>query len=142
MAKIILVLIVAAIIESAGVIILTRGLKEIQGVREITVSEIVRVVKSVLTNGKILGGTALEAIFYAALLYMLSKSDVSFIWPLTSLGFIFTTLAAEVVLHEKVAPTRWAGVLLIAGGVCLISYSEKVKGGETPPSDKPEAVAK
>jgi drug/metabolite transporter (DMT)-like permease len=142
MAKIMLVLIVAAIIESAGVIILTRGLKELQGVREITVSEIVRVARSVVTNGKIIGGTALEAIFYASLLYLLSKSDVSFIWPLTSLGFIFTTLAAEVFLNEKVAPTRWAGVLLIAGGVCLISYSEKVKGREAPPPGKLGAVAK
>jgi drug/metabolite transporter (DMT)-like permease len=142
MAKILLVLIVAAIIESAGVIILTRGLKELQGVREITVSEIVRVVKSVVTNGKILGGTALEAIFYASLLYLLSKSDVSFIWPLTSLGFIFTTLAAEMFFNEKVTATRWAGVLLIAVGVCLISYSEKVKGREAPPPGKLGAVAK
>jgi drug/metabolite transporter (DMT)-like permease len=133
MARIMLVLIVAAIIESVGVIILTRGLKEVQGAREITVSEIARVARSVVTNGKIIAGTALEAIFYAALLYMLSKSDVSFIWPLTSLGFIFTTLAAEFILGEKVAATRWAGVLFIAFGVSLISYSEKVKGTEAPP---------
>jgi drug/metabolite transporter (DMT)-like permease len=133
MARIMLVLLVAAIIESVGVIILTRGLKEIQGVREVTVSEIVRVAKSGFTNGKIIGGTALEAVFYAALLYMLSKSDVSFVWPLTSLGFIFTTLAAQLLLHEKVAPTRWGGVLLIAVGVSLISYSEAAKGRDAPP---------
>src|SRR5580658_1085575 len=108
MARILLVLVVAAIIESAGIIVLTKGLQELQGVRQITVSEIARVARSVLTNGKILGGTALEAMFYAALLYMLSKSEVSFIWPLTSLGFIFTTLAAQFIFHEQVAPTRWA----------------------------------
>jgi drug/metabolite transporter (DMT)-like permease len=125
MARILCVLVVAAIIESAGIIVLTKGLQELQGVRQISVSEIARVARSVLTNGKILGGTALEAMFYAALLYMLSKSEVSFIWPLTSLGFIFTTLAAQFFMHEKVAPTRWAGVLLIAAGVCLISYSAK-----------------
>jgi drug/metabolite transporter (DMT)-like permease len=142
MARIMLVLIVAAIIESAGVIILTKGLKEVQGAREITVSEIVRVAKSVLTNGRILGGTALEAIFYGALLYMLSKSEVSFIWPLTSLGFIFTTLAAKVIFNETVTTTRWAGVLLIAVGVCLISYSQKVKEGEAPPPGNLGAVAK
>jgi uncharacterized membrane protein len=130
----VLVLIIAAVIESIGVIILTRGLKEIQGVREITVSEIVRVVKSVLTNGKIIAGTALEAVFYGALLYMLSKSDVSFVWPLTSLGFIFTTLAARFFLHEDVAVSRWGGVLLIAIGASLISYSEAAKKNEPPPS--------
>ena len=133
MAKFVIVLVVAAIIESVGVIILTRGLKEVQGVKEITVSEIARVARSVISNGKILGGTALEAIFYAALLYMLSKSDVSFIWPLTSLGFIFTTLAAQFILHESVSATRWVGVLLIAFGAGLTGYSEAAKGREAPP---------
>jgi uncharacterized membrane protein len=133
MAKIILILVVAAIIESIGVILLTRGLKDVQGWREHTVSEIVRVAKTGVTNGKILAGVALEAVFFGALLYMLSLRDVSFIWPLTSLGFIFTTLAAEFLLHEKVAGTRWVGVLLIAIGAFLISYSEEANERAAPP---------
>jgi drug/metabolite transporter (DMT)-like permease len=133
MAKIIIILIVAAIIESIGVILLTRGLKDVQGWRDHSVSEIVRVAKSGVTNGKIIAGVALEAVFFGALLYMLSLRDVSFIWPLTSLGFIFTTLAAEFILHEKVAAARWAGVVLIALGASLISSSEASKGQETPP---------
>ena len=133
MTKIIIILIVAAVIESVGVILLTRGLKDVQGWREHTVSEIVRVAKSGVTNSKIIAGVALEAVFFGALLYMLSLRDVSFVWPLTSLGFIFTTLAAEFLLHEKVAVTRWVGVLLIAIGAGLISSSEATKGREAPP---------
>jgi drug/metabolite transporter (DMT)-like permease len=52
---------------------------------------------------------------------------VSFIWPLTSLGFIVTTLAAEFILREKVSASRWTGVALIALGAFLISYSEHAK---------------
>ncbi len=133
MAKIIVILIVAAVIESAGVILLTRGLKDVQGWREHNVSEIMRVAVSGVTNVKIIGGVALEAVFFGALLYMLSLRDVSFVWPLTSLGFIFTTLAAEFLLHEKVALTRWLGVLLIAIGAGLISSSEAAKGRTAPP---------
>src|SRR5580658_8133969 len=114
MPKVMLILVVAAIIESAGVILLTRGLKDVQGVRQVTVSEILRVAKSGVTNGKIIGGVALEAVFFGVLLYLLSIRDVSFIWPLTSLGFIFTTLAAQLFQHENVSALRWAGVLLIA----------------------------
>jgi drug/metabolite transporter (DMT)-like permease len=77
-------------------------------------------------------GTALEAVFYGLLLYMLSRCDVSFLWPLTSLGFIVTTLAARVVLNEQVSAARWGGVMLIAAGVCLISYSESVKQKQAP----------
>ncbi len=133
MAKLFLILIVAAVIESIGVALLSWGLKDVQGVREITVSEIARVAKSGVTNVKIIAGVALEAMFFAALLYMLSTRDMSLVWPLTSLGFIFTTLAAQFILHEKVAATRWTGVLLIAIGAALTGYSESNKGRELPP---------
>ena len=64
---------------------------------------------------------------------MLSTHDVSLVWPLTSLGFIVTTLAAQFILHEKVGPVRWAGVLLIALGASLTSYSESIKKPASPP---------
>jgi drug/metabolite transporter (DMT)-like permease len=64
---------------------------------------------------------------------MLSRNDVSFIWPLTSLGFIVTTLAAKFLLDEKVSGIRWAGVTLIALGAFLTSYSESIKEKEASP---------
>jgi drug/metabolite transporter (DMT)-like permease len=133
MTKIFVILIVAAIIESVGVAVLSGGLKEIRAAREISVSEIARVLKDGATNGKILGGIALEAVFFGCLLYMLSLRDVSFVWPLTSLGFIFTTLAAQFILKEPVSASRWAGVLLIAIGAGLTGYSEAAKG-QSPPA--------
>jgi drug/metabolite transporter (DMT)-like permease len=133
MAKIITILIVATLIESVGIIILTRGLKEVQGWREHTLSEIVRVAKTGVTNVHIVAGVALEAVFFGALLYMLSISDASFVFPLTSLVFIFTTLAAQFVLHEKVTATCWAGVLLITIGATLVGYGEAAKERAAPP---------
>src|ERR1700744_2567363 len=124
MAKIFLILILAAIIESVAVAFLRGGLKELHGAQEISVGEIARVIKEGAPNGKIVLGIALEAVFFGALLYMLSQRDVSFVWPLTSLGFIVTALAAHFILHEKVSAMRWAGVLLIALGASLTSYSE------------------
>jgi uncharacterized membrane protein len=134
MAKILLILVVASIIESIGVTYLAGGLKEIQGAKEITVSEIVRVIKSGATNGKVLAGISLEAVFFGALLYMLSLQDLSFVWPLTSMGFIVTTLAAQFILGEKVSASRWAGVCLIALGAFLISYSQHEKENRERPA--------
>ena len=134
MAKILFILVVAAIIESVGVAVLAKGLKQVHGAHQITASEICRVVKDYCTNGNILVGVALEAVFFGFLLYLLSGNDVSFIWPLTSLGFIVTTLAAKFLLDEKVSATRWAGVLLIALGALLTSYSESVKTRNVAPS--------
>ena len=132
MAKIIVILVIAAIIESVGVAFLSGGLKEIHGAREISAAEIARVIKSGAGNGKIILGITLEAVFFGCLLYMLSQRDVSFIWPLTSLGFIVTTLMAHFILQEKVSPIRWSGVLLIAFGASLIIYSEASKPAALP----------
>jgi drug/metabolite transporter (DMT)-like permease len=138
MIKIFLILVVAAVVESVGVAILSGGLKELNARSEILPPRpIVRVVIEGATNGKILLGIALEAVFFGALLYMLSIRDVSFVWPLTSLGFIFTALAAHFFLNEKVSPARWAGVLLIAMGAALTSYSEAVKRTPAPPAAAP-----
>ena len=127
MLKIFIILIVAAIIESVGVAFLSGGLKELHGIKTISVSEIGRVIVEGATNGKILFGILLEAIFFGALCYMLSQKDVSLIWPLTSMGFIVTTFAAKFVLNEQVSAVRWGGVLLIAIGAALTSYSEHEK---------------
>ena len=125
--KLFTILIIAAIIESVGVAFLAGGLKDLSGFKTISLSEIGRILLEVATNKKILFGVLLEAIFFGALCYMLSQKDVSLVWPLTSLGFIVTTLAAKFVLHEQVSAVRWGGVLLIAIGAALTSYSEHEK---------------
>ncbi len=127
MLKIFVILIVAAIIESIGVAFLAGGLKELHGIKTVSAGEIGRVIVEGATNGKIVFGVFLEAIFFGALCYMLSQKDVSLIWPLTSLGFIITTLAAKFILHENVSAIRWGGVMLIAIGALLTSYSEHEK---------------
>lgn len=128
MFKLFTILIVAAIIESVGVAFLAGGLKELSGFKTISIPEIGRILLEVVTNGKILFGVLLEAIFFGALCYMLSQKDVSLVWPLTSMGFIVTTIAAKFVLHEQVSAVRWGGVVLIAMGAALTSYSEHEKG--------------
>lgn len=125
MTKILIILIFALIVEAVGVVFLSKGLKQIGEVQSITVREIGRIVAKGATNGNILFGVALEAAFFGALLYLLSQRDVSLIWPLTSLGFVITAIAARFILHEHISPVRWAGVALIVLGATLVSYSEK-----------------
>lgn len=132
MAKLLVLLIIAAIIESVGVAFLSGGLKEINAVKRPDAGKIAGLVRDGATNSKLVLGVALEAVFFGILLYMLSQRDVSLVWPLTSLGFIFTTLAAALFLNEKVSAVRWAGVLLIALGAGLTSYSEAAKEQPAP----------
>jgi drug/metabolite transporter (DMT)-like permease len=127
MTKLVLILLVALVFEAIGVIYLSRGLRQVGAVSEVNLPQIVRVVQRGAANPNILMGIFFEAIFFAGLLVLMSKSDVSFIWPLTSLGFVITTLAAKLFLHEQVSTIRWAGVLLIMIGAALITWTEHAK---------------
>lgn len=127
MTKILCILLVALLFEAVGVVLLSKGLKEISAVKSVTAPEIWRIIKSGAGNHSLLTGIALETVFFGALLYLLSQRDVSLIWPLTSLGFVISTVAAKIVLAEEITPLRWAGVALIVLGAGLITYGEKQK---------------
>jgi drug/metabolite transporter (DMT)-like permease len=125
MAKILTVLIIALLCEAVGVVFLSKGLKQIAAMPKGSLADILALVRAGASNPNILLGVGLEAIFFAGLLMLLSQSNVSLIWPLTSLGFVLTTLAAKFYLHEHVSGTRWIGVGLIVFGAALITWSEK-----------------
>jgi drug/metabolite transporter (DMT)-like permease len=132
MAKLLIVLLIGLCFEAVGVVYLNQGLKHVGEVQKISASEIARVIKNGATNGNILLGVLFEAIFFGTLLYLMSQGTVSFIWPLTSLGFVLTTIAAKFYLHEEVSLLRWGGVLLIMLGAGLITYSEKILEAKPP----------
>lgn len=127
MGKFLVILMVALVFEAVGVVFLSGGLKQIGEPQAITAREIAALIKRGATNRNILMGVLFEAIFFGGLLYLLSQRDVSLIWPLTSLGFVLTAIAAKFFLGEQVSGVRWAGVCLIMVGAALITYSEKQK---------------
>ena len=127
MTKVLIVLLIALVLEAVGVVLLSRGLKQIGEVEKFTAAEVSRIVRRGTVNPSILLGVGLETIFFGALLYLLSQRDVSLIWPLTALGFVLTAIAAKFILHEEIHWTRWIGVALIVIGAAFVSYSEKIK---------------
>ena len=77
MFKLVLILLLALVFEAVGVVFLSRGLKEIPKVGNITPGAVKQLIASGITNRKILLGVLFEAIFFAALLVLLSRADVS-----------------------------------------------------------------
>ena len=140
MLKLLLILFVGLMCESAGVVLLKKGINAIGDMQGVTVSEVLRVVRSGLTSHQIWLGIFFEALFFIGLLVLMSKSDISFLWPLTGLSFVFATFAAMWFLHENVSPVRWIGVCLIVVGAGFISYSEHAN--EKPATAPVETVQK
>jgi drug/metabolite transporter (DMT)-like permease len=54
-------------------------------------------------------------------LALLSLADLSFVLPLTALGYILSALLGKMFLNEHVSPTQWLGTALIFFGVMLVS---------------------
>ena len=127
MTRLVLFLLLALVLEAIGVVLLSKGLKQIGELQSYTAGEIGRLIGRGATNPWILLGTALETAFFVMLLVLLKRNDVSLIWPLTSLGFVLTALTAKFIIHETVSPLRWAGVVLIVMGAGLVAWSEKAK---------------
>jgi uncharacterized membrane protein len=139
MAKLLSILLVGLLFESAGVVLLKKGMTQIGEVKAVNVAEILRVAKAGLTSAQILLGVFFEALFFGCLIILMNKSDISFLWPLTGLSFVFATFAAIWFLDEHVSAVRWVGVLLIMIGAGFISYSEKAK--PKPPEAAPPATS-
>ena len=132
MTKLLLILIIGLVFESVGVVLLKKGMNSIGEIRQVSAAEVVRVIKAGASNSQIWLGMLFEALFFFCLLLLMSKSDISFLWPLTALSFVFATLAATIFLHEQVSNLRWVGVLFIMVGAALISYSEHMKDKSAP----------
>src|SRR3954470_12841469 len=124
MFKLLLILLAGLCFESAGVVLLKKGMNNIGPMQEASAGEILRVVKAGAASPQILAGVLFEALFFLCLLVLMSKSDISFLWPLTALSFVFATFAAIWFLGERVSAARWVGVILIMIGAGFISYSE------------------
>lgn len=127
MARLLVILIIGLMFESVGVVCLKKGITQIGDMRQVSVAEVTRVVAAGATNAYILLGVLCEALFFLSLLVLMGRSDISLLWPLTGLSFVFATLAAMWFLHEQVSAIRWAGVVCIMLGAGLISYSEHAK---------------
>jgi drug/metabolite transporter (DMT)-like permease len=133
MIKLLLILCVGLVFESTGVILLKKGINQIGDMNGVTAAEIFRVVKAGVTNPKILLGVFFEALFFICLLVLMARSEISFLWPLTALSFVFATFAAMWFLGERVSSIRWIGVIFIMIGAAFISYSEHATEKPAPP---------
>jgi drug/metabolite transporter (DMT)-like permease len=130
MATVLTVLLIAFSIEAVAIAILKRGLDVIgarYNARRATQSwgrNLLGLVGDWFTQRNVITGVFLKAVFFVLLQYLIGLRDISFIWPLTAVSFVMTTLTAQFLLRERVAAVRWGGVALIVLGAALISFSE------------------
>lgn len=74
-----------------------------------------------VTNWQILVGLACYAVGWLAWIMALSRFELSFIYPFTSLNYVLILLFSWLVLDEQISPLRIVGVVIICLGVIISS---------------------
>jgi uncharacterized membrane protein len=52
---------------------------------------------------------------------LLSWADLSYVLPVTAIGYVLVALVGWAFLNERIPFKRWAGIGLIVAGVALVS---------------------
>jgi len=65
-------------------------------------------------------GVSLLIVWTFAHMALLSWADLSYVMPVTAIGYVVTAFAGKFFLGELVSPRRWAGIVLITLGVTLV----------------------
>lgn len=123
MFKTIVVMMIAITAGTIGDILLARGMKELGDLSAMNLKGILSVAVQAVTTPKLVIGTCMLAIFFFLWLAVLSWEDLSVALPMQALNYILVAFLSQYILGEAVTPLRWAGTILVAIGVVLITKS-------------------
>lgn len=69
-------------------------------------------------------GIMLLIVWLLSRMALLSWADLSYVLPLTAIGYIITAVIGSVVLKEQISLARWSGTVLIVAGTALVGLTE------------------
>lgn len=105
---------------TAGELCVSRAMKEIGEVHDFRPAALIKVLLGALRVKWMWIGVGLMTIGFFSLLAILSFENVSFVVPVTALGYVAGALGSRFFLGERVNWRRWAGILLVCVGVTLV----------------------
>jgi drug/metabolite transporter (DMT)-like permease len=105
---------------TAGELCVSRAMKEIGEVHDFRPAALIKVLMRALCVKWMWIGVALMTLAFFSLLAILSFENVSFVVPVTALGYVAGALGGRFFLGETVNWRRWAGIFLVCVGVTLV----------------------
>jgi drug/metabolite transporter (DMT)-like permease len=108
------------VVGTTGELCVTRAMKTIGEVKEFTPRALLGVGVRAFRVGWMWVGLVMMATAYFALLGMLARANVSYVIPITALGYVVGAIGGRWFLGETVSRQRWVGVLLVCAGVVFI----------------------
>jgi drug/metabolite transporter (DMT)-like permease len=119
---VLILILLDVILNVTGQLSLKYGMAKI-GNFSLSLSTLPPVFIKAATNLHVLLGLLCYGLGFMVWLIVLSKAEVSYAYPLISLGYVFTAILARALLGEAVGVTRMLGICVTCFGVFLIARS-------------------
>jgi len=113
-------ILVGVLLNAAAQLALKQGMRQV-GYFDFMVQNIGQVFCAVATNAYIWAGLCCYAVSVVVWLLVLSRVEVSYAYPLLSVGYIVTACAGWLFFQENMSITRLMGIIVICFGVWLIT---------------------
>lgn len=119
-----LMLSLIVVLQVLGNVLLSRGMRQVGEVNTLDALSLLEAGVHIITNPWIITGVLFLMTFFLSYLAALSRLELSYVLPITALGYAMTALFAWLLLGEKLNIARWAGTLIITFGVFIVALSE------------------
>ena len=123
MPPIAILLAVAILVQAAGNVCLTIGMKGLAALAQAHPGDWLPLIPAALGSPVIIIGVVMLIGFFILFATVLSRSDLSLAMPIVSFEIVVNVALAYVIIGEPVSPLRWAGTALVATGVALVALS-------------------
>jgi drug/metabolite transporter (DMT)-like permease len=90
---------------------------------DLTKRSLAQILFETITNWYVVIGVLCYGLSFGIWLYLLSKLEVSYLYPMGSISYVIAAVAGYYLLKEDLSPVRIAGILVIVIGVCLVAKS-------------------
>ena len=121
MLDVIVLILITVVIASFAQIFMKRGLVESGGIE---LGEILsKKLFSTVFQPYIFTGLILYSITSVLWFVILSKAELSLVYPLIALGYVVTAVLAKLFFNESISTIRWLGIIVIIVGAVLIIKS-------------------
>jgi len=123
MIKILVLVLIAEALTAAGQVLLKRSANELGSHDLKKVNAHLKFLSEVFSKPGLWIGFVLMTLGLVIWLIALAEGDLSFVFPLSSLQFIFVLFLAHFMLGEKIDRMKLAGTLLVVLGIVLITIT-------------------
>lgn len=106
-----------------GDLLLGKGMKRIPPMASWAPADVFSFFSRAFASSTVWLGIGSLTAFFVAYILVLSWADYSYVQPASAMSYGLIALLARFVLHEKITPTRWAGVVLICLGVFVVGHT-------------------